>query len=364
MNPELRRNLWLELSASRMALMAGVLGLIFGIAWLSAPEDGDRYKTLATVGETLFGLIVGLWGSFKAGRSVSDEIREKTWDFQRLSALSPASMMLGKLFGATAYVWFGGAITLGGVGYGYAMTYGAGEAFAALGRLILLGVFAHAVALAVSLAVVRRGRGRDRVDAFVYTIAGIAAFQSAESATGVKGTLLRGFEESLPPEMAQPAAVDWMGLALSSHGWAFLMLGALVLWAVGTCWRLMRVELQAPANPVWFAGFLVVPTLLLAGRADTLVEGATVAYFLIHGLVLLTLLLEPKDFVSWRSLMSELGKPARGVGRFWPADKPQLPLQPRAQPPHPTKLNIILAQPAVASTRSQRSCRRCHTAYG
>jgi hypothetical protein len=42
-----------------------------------------------------------------------------------------------------------------------------------------------------------------------------------------------------------------------------------------------------------------------------------------------------------------------------PLANPHQPLQPRAQPPQPAARNIIHAQPAFASTRSQRSCRRC-----
>ncbi len=42
-----------------------------------------------------------------------------------------------------------------------------------------------------------------------------------------------------------------------------------------------------------------------------------------------------------------------------PLANPHHPLQPRAQPPQPTARNIIHAQPAFASIRSQRCCRRC-----
>jgi hypothetical protein len=41
------------------------------------------------------------------------------------------------------------------------------------------------------------------------------------------------------------------------------------------------------------------------------------------------------------------------------ACKPHHPLRPRAQPLQPVACNIIIASPAFASTRSQRSCRRC-----
>jgi hypothetical protein len=42
-----------------------------------------------------------------------------------------------------------------------------------------------------------------------------------------------------------------------------------------------------------------------------------------------------------------------------PLANPHHPLQPRAQPPQHAAFNIISKQPAFASTRSQRSCRRC-----
>ena len=52
------------------------------------------------------------WGSHRAGDSVLDELRERTWDSQRMSALNPWSMTWGKLCGATAIPWFAGIISL------------------------------------------------------------------------------------------------------------------------------------------------------------------------------------------------------------------------------------------------------------
>jgi hypothetical protein len=43
--------------------------------------------------------------------------------------------------------------------------------------------------------------------------------------------------------------------------------------------------------------------------------------------------------------------------------RPHRPLQPHAQPPQPTARNIIFAQPAFASTRSQRKLPPMHAAY-
>ncbi len=313
MNPEFKRNLWLEISPTRLLLMATVLGIIFTITWFAADWE-DRPSALAGAAEALFSVIVGLWGSFKAGRSVSDEIRERTWDFQRLSALSPMAMTLGKLFGATSYVWFGGLICLGVAMFGHAIEQGLATAAQNAGKLVLLGVFAHTVALAVSLAVVRRGRGRDRVDAFVFTIAGLIAYQSGAelSGGGMVGIMRRIAEEGAE-------ARQWWGVSLPWETWGYISLGMLVVWAFLTAWRLMRVELQAPANPLWYPLFLLAPALLLGGLADNPLGRLIYVYAIVHGLVLATLLIEPKDFVAWRALGARLSTGAKGAGRYWPS---------------------------------------------
>jgi hypothetical protein len=313
MNPEFKRNLWLEVSPTRLLLMAGVLGLIFTITWFASDSD-YRSTALAGGAQGLFGIIVGVWGSFKAGRSVSDEIRERTWDFQRLSAISPMAMTLGKLFGATIYVWFGGLICLAVYCWSAVQKQSLGFVTEDAARLLLAGVFAHAVALFVSLAVVRRGRGRDRVDAFVYTVAGIFAFNAGNTVSGRTFDWLRAIENPT----AQPAsALDWWGLPVGEGLWAFISLGALTLWAVATAWRLMRVELQAPANPLWFPLFLLTPAVIFAGTLTDAFMRVAAAYAIIHLLVLVVLLVEPKDIVSWRALAARRG--TKGAGRYWPS---------------------------------------------
>lgn len=313
MNAELKRNLWLEISGSRIALMTGVLGLIFLISWYAAPDDG-RGMALAGAGQALFGLIVGMWGVYKAGRSVADEIRERTWDFQRLSALSPMAMTLGKLFGATSYVWYGGLICAGAVFLGQVQHYGVVEAAALTGKLVLAGVFGHAVALFVSLAAVRRGRGQGRVDAFLYTIAGILAFNGGSAIGGATFDWLRRYEDPLG---APKSALDWWGIGVSPDTWAVFALATLTIWAIATAWRLMRIELQAPANPLWFPFFLITPAVLFGGTLEEPTARFALMYAIIHSLVLLVLLGEPKDVVAWRALVARSG--GKGAGRYWPS---------------------------------------------
>src|SRR6185503_16430868 len=108
MNPELMRNLWIELSTRRLFLMFGVLGLFFAA---SAVGGGD-FRAPKQTAETLYYIIVVLWGTRKAAETVIGEIRVRTWDNQRLSAINAWDMVWGKLFGSTAYVWMGGLLCI------------------------------------------------------------------------------------------------------------------------------------------------------------------------------------------------------------------------------------------------------------
>ena len=72
MNPEFRRNLWLELTPRRVLLMVIVLGLAFFAAALSGGTD---YRP-AWVAEMAYYFIVVIWGSRNAALSVVGEIRD------------------------------------------------------------------------------------------------------------------------------------------------------------------------------------------------------------------------------------------------------------------------------------------------
>ncbi len=100
MNPEFVRNLWLEAAPFRLALIAGVLLLVF--AALSVSPFGQSGNA-AAIAQLLYWFVTVLWGTRAAGLSVVGEIRERTWDSQKLSAIGPVEMVWGKLVGATIH---------------------------------------------------------------------------------------------------------------------------------------------------------------------------------------------------------------------------------------------------------------------
>lgn len=107
LNPEFQRNLWLEISPNRLLLMPVVLAIIYALIVYSEPAPTG---TIMFVFSVIGALFIAGWGSLAVIQSINHEITERTWDQQRLSALSAWQMAWGKLFGASIYPWFGGLI--------------------------------------------------------------------------------------------------------------------------------------------------------------------------------------------------------------------------------------------------------------
>ncbi len=103
-NPELQRNIWETITPTKLVIMPIVLGLIFMLV--------DSAVQLATVSLVLFYIITVMVGSYMAGEEIPGEIQDKTWDWQRMSAMTPMQMTLGKLWGSTIYQWYAGVICI------------------------------------------------------------------------------------------------------------------------------------------------------------------------------------------------------------------------------------------------------------
>ncbi len=319
MNPELRRNLWLELSPRRMLLMALILGLVF---FAAAVAGGNDFAP-AAVAEVAFYFLVVIWGARNAGLSVVGEIRDRTWDSQKLSALTPAQMFWGKLFGSTAYNWFGGLIALAVI-----LVYDLGR-IGVIGTLIdfvyfiALGLIAQAVSMLVSLVAVRRRQTHSRFEVFLYQLAGVVAaiavyyvWRAADPA----GSLI-----------ARGAAVDtitWWGMALDARSFLLVSLAVFTGWTLLACYRQMRLELMVRNGPLVWIGFLIFIGLYVAGFNAWLSANPAEQYWdvvarrlllvatVFGSLTYLMVLLEQKDRVLYRWMGGQLAR-ARIDRVFW-----------------------------------------------
>ncbi|MGC3982746.1 MAG: hypothetical protein QM808_15965 [Steroidobacteraceae bacterium] len=154
MNPELRRNLWLEITVHRLLGVPLIMGLIF--LALAAVDEGDTLARISSAALGGFCVMSLLWGTRLASNSVIDEIADKTWDWQRLSTLSPWTMTWGKLFGSTAFAWYGGTLCLL-VFLATASTVQFGAPLRLGVSLIFITIALHAIGMALALHTSKQG---------------------------------------------------------------------------------------------------------------------------------------------------------------------------------------------------------------
>jgi hypothetical protein len=294
MNPELLRNLWLEASYYRLALIAGLLLLVF--AATSIAPLGLATTSGAALG--LYWFFAVLWGTRSAALSVVAEIRERTWDGQKLSSIGPWEMVAGKLFGATAANWFGAILCLpfilapawretGPIG---ALVFGV--------ILLTLGLFAQAMALLSSLVLIRRQTGNWRLDTFLCQVAGILAALAYYSLWSSIPALERSGLQTL----------SWWGHDFNLSNFHLVSLLLFLGWALIGCWRAMRAELRFANGPfVWLAylAYLCLygagfDTWLQTGRLAMLANAGPAlhlapVFILLLGSAYGMVFLEPKD---------------------------------------------------------------------
>lgn len=293
-NPEFRRNLWLELTPSRLVGMPLVLGIFLLLAYLI---DGRQYGgTVARTASFLFSILVILWGTRLSCEALVVEIREHTWDNQRLSVISPWSMTWGKLLGSTIFTWYGGLLCL--------LVYltSRPEPPLSLPETILLmvgsGLFGQAVGLLASLQSIRKNQRHGRFQTTAFW------------ALGAGGGLF-----ALKWPFATSNGIWWYGRYFPDDQFVLASLLLFLTWAVFGIYRLIRAELQLPTLPwawilftLFLAGYVAGFPELVRWQAGQGVWQQRLAsgFLIILGLTYGTAFFERKDPVSFRRLLQHI----------------------------------------------------------
>lgn len=298
-NPELRRNLWLEFTANRLVIGPILLVILFVVAgaadWkLSRMIGGTlRFPIMDIVARWGFLATVLLWGGRQAAGAVIREIRNRTWDGQRMSAVGPWTMTVGKLIGATAYSWLLGLCCL-------AVHVAVGAQAGALGPVLVsaatmvgFGLVCQTVGLLLSLTRVSRTPGfRPGNITLIHFVA--------------LGATLALFFAARTPGWFD---IDWWGLDIDNAHFVAMTAWFFALWGVVGINRRMRIELHFHNTPlVWFA-FLAVFVAYTIGLAHgSPLPGAVlgIAFVSVMLLVYLLILFEPKDPEGARRIAATL----------------------------------------------------------
>ena len=295
-NPEFRRQLWLQISATRLILAPVVIAIV--VVVLAAVESVDAGSIHGTAWVAL-SLVVLFWGTSAAGNSIRDEINERTWNQQRMSRLTPWQLTWGKLFGATSYVWYVASLctlvtvfsdrNVGGT-FG---TFGTDKRAIEFVFLLSLALFAHCVALMAPLAV-QSGVGDTRIS--IPPIAVLAFIFVAFQAT-----------PDVRQRSSATASADWFGVDATAQMLSLVLMLSLAAWGLLGAWRAMRQALQVRQIPwalpafVAFIGVWIAGTTYLDDRSISIsaLVGATLA---LAAAAWVLMLWEPQSLFAWRRI--------------------------------------------------------------
>jgi hypothetical protein len=257
LNPEFRRNLWLNLTWQRL-LMAPTLVLINAYAFYISGETG--YQRLILPGEIALALILGVWGTRRAADSLSEEVAAGTWDNQRMSGLSAWQMAWGKLIGGCAYVWYCALIVVAvlvwaGICLGFQASEG--EDTWVVMYLFFTGAFlAHAVSLAIALLLRRKANYSRRLTITLAQTIGFLIFIV---------TVFGGMQVPPEPGYAIRGTIAWFGRELSWPIFRAILASLYLAWALCAVIRLIRAELGYRDRPwVWLL-FMLFSLIVVAG---------------------------------------------------------------------------------------------------
>lgn len=247
MNPEFRRNIWLEITPHRLVGMPLVLTAIFLLIYML---NGYKFDNDLAV-SSLFGFTIlsVLWGTRLSSESVITEIRDRTWDSQRMSAIGPWQMTWGKLLGSPIYTWYGGAICL--LLYAFASE---NDSISLTTKIIILfvfsGMFSQSIALLSSLQALKKERKYNRSQAAAYLVLGVI----------VVGPILG-------VALQENQTFKWYGKEIVNIDFVLGTLCIFLCWSVFGIYRLMRTELQLKSSVwVWLI-FVIFVAFYFAGFA-------------------------------------------------------------------------------------------------
>jgi hypothetical protein len=266
MNPELRRNLWLEFSPHRLVAVPVLIALV--VVLVVAMGGPDRHQTIAGFAAAGYGAMVLFWGTQRAGMSVLEEVQARTWDAQRMSAIGPWAMSWGKLLGAPSFTWYAGSILLA-----LFVTAGWNSIKMPVPALALSmlagGVMLHALALAAGLLAARRGVAR-RGGGFALMVALLffMALPAIQLASNVSHS------------------VAWWRFEFDTAWFLLASLCAYGAWAVLGAYRSMCGELGLRTLPWALPAFIGFSAWFLAGFAQEVRRGGDAAVTLFIGTLL------------------------------------------------------------------------------
>jgi len=289
-NPEFRRNLWLEMSAHRLIGIPLMLSILLLLAYLT--NGSELNQGVADGAQFIAVILTMLWGANMASEAVLSEVREHTWDSQRMSAMPAWSLMWGKLLGSTMYTWYGTLFCM--LVYVFASELTPLITIKHIMLIIFAGLLAQALAMLLALRFIRKG------DKIVRSPSILFVLFAASTAWGFFSVA-----------MHSTATLKWYDLSFDPINFGLSSMLAFLAWTWLANYRLMRAELQIN-NYIWvWLSFVVFLMVYIAGiftdvpwKAYTSLSMPLLVAFIVAAVATyLMLFSESKDPVHYKRLL-------------------------------------------------------------
>ncbi len=292
-NPEFNRNLWLEFSTARLAISPILTAAIIYIIYLAEPSH--FFNGLVTVSSMAIWFIVILWGVVQASNAVISEVSGNTWVFQKMSGISAWEMVIGTLFGTTAYVWYSASFFILAYIVGAFMLPDTLILFKSLMITLSAGLIAHTLTIMISLLAIRSGRfSASTTKASTYIVLGIIIASSLSSPV-----------TSMMEHKGETILTHWYAFELNFVDFYIASLIYFLIWSVLGLYRAMRAELQYDNGPAVWSVFLL--TLLIYVNGITLGEPGFAN--ILHGNIFLWTSFILLAFISYVTMLAESFNP-------------------------------------------------------
>jgi len=300
LGPEFQRHVWLRFSWFSVLIMPILLGAAILLCFMTWQVNYDAHNErqiaeyylplydatphwsflVYLVARPMVFVVLFVLGAYEAASSFTIELRNKTWDMHKISAIRPIHLMIGKLFGVTSYAWFFSIGVCFAALYGYAHTfedvtppvsdfaigpiqpyflYPDYEDMFYLSFSVVISAFVgHLIAALVSLQYLRR----NRTGTFLPLALGVGvALLCLRVLTATFDVMF--FEGNDLFRSIQ--AVDWYNQIYERNDFVLGVVLYVIFWGVVGLYRLIRAELNFPTYPIFLSLFLVSLCVLIGG---------------------------------------------------------------------------------------------------
>lgn len=297
-NPEFQRNLWQELTKHR--LIGGIIILSI-LAWLNYASGKSNTFYWITFG------IICIWGIKAASESIQEECQHGTWDYQRMSTVSPFGFTWGKLLGSTSYTWYlAGICLVYFVGLGLYLDEPLHLLINQYFIFMLCGLAGQYIALTFSLNAIQFGR--DKQYSFRY-------FMTAFIMVSIFCTMLT-------TALNHEGQIEWYHMAINTYPFLLIFAGLVLGWSVLGAYRLIQTEFQYKLLPYAWTGFCLFWILYMTGfdqldlsqtvlsnlsedlKSSSVFSRVYVAFLTSSLLVYISLFSERYQIVNYRKILS------------------------------------------------------------